>query len=99
MKKFLLILKYIIYYIIGFISFSIISYITQSIVISLLQNRPIYVSQEINNLSNIVLCFYPYYIFAYTILYFSILYAVRKYDKYTINKLNKKLKMRRENLW
>ncbi len=91
MKKFLLILKYSIYYIIGLISFSIISYITQSIVISLLLNVPIYVSQEIHNISNIILCFYQYYIFTYTILYFLILYAVRKYDKYIVNKLNEKL--------
>ncbi len=92
MKKILLILKYSIYYVIGFISFSIISYITQSIVISLLQNTPIYVSQDIHNISNIILCYYRYYILTYTVIYFCIIYAVRKYDKYIVDKLNEKLK-------
>ena len=38
-----------------FISFSIIAYITQSIAISILQNTPIYVVQDIQNISNIIL--------------------------------------------
>lgn len=92
MKKFLLFLKYSIYYIIGFISFSIIAYITQSIAISILQNTPIYVVQDIQNISNIILCFYRYYIFTYTVIYFCIVYAVCKYDKYLVNELNEKLK-------
>ena len=97
MKKWLN-LKLCIYYIIGFISFSIIAYITQTIVLAILMKNAIYPAQDIYNISNIILNFYKYYLSAYTILYFLILYVVRKYDKYIVNKLNEKLEKARRDI-
>ena len=83
--------KLCIYYIIGLISFSIIAYITQTIILAILMENAIYPAQDIYNISNIISVFYKYYLSAYTILYFLILYIVRKYDRYIVNKLNEKL--------
>lgn len=92
MKKIVLVLKYFIYYIIGLIVFSLIAYITQTIMISILVDKPIYVTQDVQNILNIILSYYKYYIPTYTMLYFLILFCVRKYDRYVVNKLNKILK-------
>lgn len=91
MKKFTFILKYFFYYIIGLISFSIIAFITQRITISLLLKSVIDPLQDLYNISNYILAYSPYYIVVYTLLYFSILYSIQKYDKYIVNKLNEKL--------
>lgn len=87
--------KLCIYYIIGLISFSIIAYITQTIILAILMENAIYPAQDIYNISNIISAFYKYYLSAYTILYFLILYIVRKYDRYIVNKLNEKLEKTR----
>ena len=88
MKRIILILRYFIYYIIGLISFSTISFISQSITIAILLERAIYPSQDSYNL-----LYYAgiYYAPAYSILYFIIVYCVRKYDKHIVNKLNENL--------
>lgn len=91
MKKFTFIMKYFIYYIIGLISFSIIAFITQRITISILLGVVIDPTQDLYNILNYILSYYPYYITVFTILYFSIIYLIRKYDKYIVNKLNGKL--------
>ena len=91
MKRITLILKYFIYYIIGLNSFSIIAFIIQRITISILLQNAIYPSQDLYNLLNYILAFGIYYLIAYSILYCAIVYCVRKYDKYLIAKLNKKL--------
>lgn len=92
MKKFIFILKYFIYYIIGLISFSIIAFITQRITIAILLESLIDPIQDLYNILNYVHAYYPYYLVVYTILYFSILYCVRRYDKYIVKKLNENLK-------
>lgn len=91
MKKFNLILKYFIYYIIGLISFSIIAFITQRVTLSLLLENAIYPSQDLHNLLNYALAFGPYYLIVYSILYFIMVYGAKKYDKHIVNKLNEKL--------
>lgn len=87
MKRIILILRYFIYYIIGLISFSTISFISQSITIAILLERPIYPSQDLYNF----LAYGIYYLPAYSILYFIIVYCARKYDKHIVNKLNENL--------
>jgi DNA integrity scanning protein DisA with diadenylate cyclase activity len=91
MKKITFILKYFIYYIIGLISFSIIAFITQRIVIAILLKELIDPVQDLYNILNYMSAYYPYYFIVYTMLYFSILYGVKKYDKHIVNTLNKKL--------
>lgn len=91
MKKANYILKYCIYYIIGLFSFSTIAFITQRIVISVLLKTLINPIQDLYNIQHYISAYFPYYIITYTLLHFSILYFVRKYDKYIVNKLNKKL--------
>lgn len=91
MKRIILILRYFIYYIIGLISFSLVAFITQRITNSLLLENAIYPSQDLYNLFYYVLAYWPYYLIAYSILYFIIVYCVRKYDKHIVNKLNEKL--------
>lgn len=98
MKRFLLILKICIFYIIGFISFSTIAYITQTILISILLDITINPTQDLYNLSNIIKTYFIYYFVAYTILHCLIVFAVSKYDRYIVNKLNEKLeKLKGEN--
>lgn len=91
MKRIILILKYFIYYIIGFISFSSIAFITQRITITILLRNVIDPIQDLYNLLNYVSAYFIYYLSTYSILYFIIVYGVRKYDKYIVNKLNEKL--------
>lgn len=91
MKKIKFILKYFTYYIIGFISFSIIAFITQRIFTSVLLETLIDPKQDLYNILNYITTYFPYYICTYTILYCLILYGVRKYDRYIVSKLNKKL--------
>lgn len=91
MKKQWLILKLCIYYIIGLISFTLIAYITYITLTSILFEAIIIPLQEIRNMPRTLLYFSPWYLTAYTLLYFSILYAIRKYDRYIVNKLNEKL--------
>jgi hypothetical protein len=91
MKKVTFILKYFIYYIIGLISFSTIAFITQRIVIAILLKELIDPVQDLYNILNYMSAYYPYYLIVYTILYFSILYGIKKYDKHIVNILNKKL--------
>ncbi len=91
MKRSILILRYFIYYIIGLISFSIIAFITQKITLAILLENAIYPSQDLYNLLNYTLAYGPYYLPAYSMLYFIIVFCVRKYDKHIVNKLNEKL--------
>ena len=91
MKKLLVILKWFIYYLIGLVSFSIIAFITQMIIISILFETTINPSQDMHNISVYINAYGPYYLTAFTILYLFILYSVRKYDRYIVNKLNEKL--------
>ena len=91
MKRIILILRYFIYYIIGLISFSLVAFITQRITNSLLLENAIYPSQDLYNLFYYVLAYWSYYLIAYSILYFIIVYCVRKYDKHIVNKLNENL--------
>lgn len=90
MKK-KLFFKYCIYYIAGFISFSIISFITQRIMIAILSRNVIDPIQDLNNILNYLLAYHRYYLVVYTLLYFIIVYSVKKYDKYIVKKLNEKL--------
>ncbi len=92
MKKIYFILRYFIYYIIGLISFSTIAFISQRIMLAILLENVIDPRQDLYNLLNYALSFGPYYLIAYSILYFIIVYCVRKYDRYIVNKLNEKLK-------
>lgn len=91
MKKINLILKRCLYYIIGLISFSSIAFITQRIVTAVLLKSNINSTQDLYNIKYYILSFGPFYLVAYTIIYFVILYSVSKYDKYIMNKLNEKL--------
>ena len=91
MKRCVFILKYFIYYVIGFISFSTIAFITQRITISILLKNAIYPSQDLYNLLNYALAYGLYYLLAYSILYFIIVFCVRKHDKRIVSKLNEKL--------
>lgn len=92
MKRINLFFKRCLYYIIGLISFSSIAFITQRIVISVLLETNINPTQDIHNIKNYILAYWPFYLVIYTIIYFVILYSVSKYDKYIMNKLNEKLK-------
>ena len=92
MKKVSLYLKYLIYYIIGIISFSIIAFISQRITTAILLKDVIDPSQDLNNLLNYIRAYWIYYLPVYTILYFIILFCVKKYDKYMVNKVNELLK-------
>ena len=91
MGKISLIFKRCLYYVIGLISFSIIAFITQRIVTAVLLETNINPTQDLYNVKNYILSFYPYYLPVYTLIYFVILYSVCKYDKYITNKLNEKL--------
>ncbi len=91
MKRGILILKYVIYYIIGLISFSTIAFITQRITITVLLENAIYPSQDLSNLLNYASAYGLYYLITYSILYFIMLYCVKKYDKHIVNKLNENL--------
>ena len=91
MKKCWLIIKLIIYYIIGFIAFSIIAYITQQIAVSVMMQSLINPLQDMYNIANIIQCYFIYYFITYTILYYAILYMVRRYDKHIVKILNEKL--------
>lgn len=91
MKRIILVLKYFIYYIIGLISFSLIAFISQRITIAILLGNVIDPSQDIYNLLNYVLAYGLYYLSVYSILYFIIVYCIRKYDEHIVNKLNEKL--------
>lgn len=91
MKKITFIFKYIIYYIIGLISFSTIAFITQRIITAILLESYIYPIQDLYNILNYIDVYYPYYLISYSTIYILILYGVRKYDKYIVNKLNEKL--------
>lgn len=91
MKKTILILKYFIYYIIGLVSFSTIAFISQRITSAILLENAIYPSQDLYNLLNYILAYEPYYLTVYSILYFILVYCVRKYDKHIVNKLNDNL--------
>lgn len=92
MKKITYIFKYVIYYIVGCISFSTIAFITQRITISILLKSQINPIQDIYNILNYIYAYSLYYLIVYTLLYGIILYSVRRYDKYVVNKLNEKLK-------
>lgn len=92
MKRINLFFKRCLYYIIGLISFSSIAFITQRIVISVLLETNINPTQDLHNIKNYILAYWPFYLVIYTIIYFVILYSVSKYDKYIMNKLNEKLK-------
>lgn len=92
MKKIYFILRYFIYYIIGLISFSTIAFISQRITLAILLENVIDPRQDLYNFLNYALSFGLYYLIAYSILYFIIVYCVRKYDRYIVNKLNEKLK-------
>lgn len=91
MKRIILILRYFIYYIIGLISFSSIAFISQRITNSVLLENAIYPSQDLYNLLGYALAYGVYYLTVYSILYFIIVYCVRKYDKHIVNKLNENL--------
>lgn len=91
MKRIILVLKCFIYYIIGLISFSLIAFISQRITIAILLGNVIDPSQDIYNLLNYVLAYGLYYLSVYSILYFIIVFCVRKYDKHIVNKLNENL--------
>lgn len=90
MKRWL-IFKLCLYYIIGLISFSIIAYSIHRILIAILFQTTINPLQEIYNIPNILSYYSIWYLSTYTILYFLLLYLTRKYDKYTVKKLNEKL--------
>ena len=92
MKKITYIFKYVIYYIVGYISFSTIAFTTQRITISILLKSQINPIQDIYNILNYIYAYSLYYLIVYTLLYGIILYSVRRYDKYVVNKLNEKLK-------
>lgn len=94
-KKHWLIFKLCIFYLIGLTSFSIIAFITQRILISILMDLVIDPTQDLYNLSNYILEYSKYYLTAYTTLHFLILYIIRKYDRYIVNKLNEKLEQRK----
>lgn len=91
MKKIIINIKYFIYYIIGLFSFSTIAFITQRIVISILLNTLIDPRQDLYNILNYIIAYYPYYIVTYTLIYFLMFYGVKKYDRYIVTKLNEKL--------
>lgn len=91
MKRIILILRYFIYYIIGLISFSTIAFITQRITISVLLENAVYPSQDLSNLLYYALAYGIYYLTTYSMLYFIIVFCVRKYDKHIVNKLNENL--------
>lgn len=91
MKKITFVFKYIIYYIIGLICFSTIAFITQKIITAILLDSYIYPIQDLYNLSNYINVYYPYYLITYSTIYVLLLYGVRKYDNYIVNKLNEKL--------
>lgn len=92
-KRLFFSLKLFIYYLIGLLSFSIIAYITQTILLAILFETVIDPIQDLNNISNIISAFAPYYLSAYTVLYFLLLYIVYRYDRYTVDRLNQKLVM------
>ncbi len=91
MKRRRLIFKLFLYYIIGFIPFIIITHVTYTILVAILIDSIIVPLQDIHNILKILLYFFPWYIIVYTIIYLLLLCAVRKYDRYTVNKLNEKL--------
>ena len=68
MKKCWLIIKLIIYYIIGFIAFSIIAYITQQIAVSVMMQSLINPLQDMYNIANIILSIVNYKLFFFLLL-------------------------------
>ena len=52
--------------------------------------------QDFSNILNYILSYYPFYFVVYTLLHFTILYSVKKYDKHIMNKLNTKLEKVKE---
>lgn len=88
MEKIICILRRCVFYVIGLISFSTIAFITQRIVTAILLKTAIYPAQDLHNILNYILAFCSYYLGTYTLIYFVILYAIRKYDKYIVKKLN-----------
>lgn len=91
-KHILFILKLLLYYLLGLILFSIIAYTTQINVLAILTESVINPTQDLQNFYNIINELYLYYLSYYTILFLTLLYIVRKYDKCTVKKLNEKLK-------
>lgn len=96
MKKVNFIFKRCLFYVIGLISFSVIAFITQRIITSILLETNINPMQDFYNINNYILSYLPYYLTVYTIIYFLITYFVFKYDRYIMNKLNKKLQQVKE---
>ena len=96
MKKGKLILKFIAYYIIGVILFVTIAYIIHITLFNILTNDVIIPQVEIQLFPHQLFYLFHWYIGAYTILYFLVLYLVHKYDIYTVNKLNEKLNKMKE---
>lgn len=96
MEKIKLILKRCLYYIIGLISFSIIAFVTQRIVEAVLLKVTINPTQDLSNILYYILAYWSFYLVVYTLIYFVILFSVNKYDKYIMNKLNKKLEQVKE---
>lgn len=91
MKKGKLMLKFIAYYIIGFILFLTIAYIIHITLFNILRNDIIIPQVEIQLFPYQLFHLFHWYIGSYTALYFLVLYLIHKYDIYTVNKLNKKL--------
>ena len=85
------VLKFIFYYIIGFVLFTIIAYIIHLTLFTILTNDIIIPQVEIKLFLYNLFYFFFWYIGTYTILYFLILYIVHKYDIYIVNKLNENL--------
>lgn len=96
MNKAKLILKLAIYYILGFILFMLVASITYTTIFALLVNDTINPQFEMQLLLQKIFYSLYWYIGAYSILYFFILYSVHKYDIYIVNKLNKKLNEMKE---
>ncbi len=98
MKKRKKILKFIIYYIMGFILFTSIAYIVQLTIFAVLTNDVIIPEVEVLLFPYHLFYLLPWYVGIYTILFFLIVYIVHKYDIYIVNKLNKELeKLKGEN--